>query len=596
MYTLSLRRDAAVAGALVVLATVVYAQVVGFGFLQFDDNRMVYENEHVTRGITWPGIVWAWTQPHFGIWMPLTSMSHMLDVSFYGDWAGGHHLTNLLLHLANVVLAYFAFAALTGSPRRAAWVAALFAVHPFGASVVGWVSSRKELTWTLFFLVALSTYARYARKPSVARYLPVFLAMALGILCKPMIMTLPCVLLLLDWWPLGRWRGLGGAAENTDEHGRTRIIYLLAEKLPLLLLSGVAAAAALWGQEDVHAITLYGDVPAGVKIANATVSYARYLFHAVWPVWLSGHYPHLGDALTGTLVASAAVLLIAISAAVLLFVRRAPYLPVGWLWFLGTLFPVIGVVQYANASMADRYAYVPVIGLCLMAAWGVPALTGKRSQPKAAPQGKRAARGKGRNVRHEQAVHPVLAVFAIGSVLVFAVAGWWQTGFWRDTERLFTRALAVTKDNAMAHTNLGMVRLTQGRCAESIEHYREAARIESRNFIWQYNLGSALLVCNRPAEAVVALRLAIEGNATHAPSLMNLGGALLDLRRPQEALRYLAEAVRLDPNHVNSRINHARALLQTGQRDAAIAELEAALRLDPNNVIAREDLARLRGR
>lgn len=586
-----LRRNLVIATTLMALALAVYVRVAGFEFLQFDDNKIVYENEHVTAGLAWPGIVWACTHPHFGIWMPLTSMSHMLDAQVFGDWAGGHHLTNLLLHLANVAVLYFALAALTGKPWRSAWVAALFAVHPFGAGVVGWVSSRKELTWTLCFFLALLAYAGYVRKPSPARYIPVFLAMALGMLCKPMIMTLPCVLLLLDWWPLGRWGG------NTDGHGRTRTLALIAEKLPLFLLSAAAAAAAVWGQEDVHAITLYGDVPLGTRAANAIVSYVRYLFHAVWPVWLSGHYPHLGDALTLTLVLGAALLLLAITAAVLLPFRRVPYLLVGWFWFLGTLFPVIGLVQYANASMADRYAYVPVIGLFVMVAWGAPDILRRPSQPEAAvPQGKRTARGQTRKTKHGQDARATgVGVLAIASILICAAVGWWQTGFWHDTERLFTRALAVTKDNAMAHTNLGMVRLMENRCREAVEHYREAARIEPRNFIWQYNLGSALLVCNRPAEAVLALQGAIEGNPSHAPSLMNLGAALLELRRPHEALRPLREAVSLDPRHVKAHINYARALLQTGDREAAAAELEEALRLDPDNAMVRQELDALRG-
>ncbi len=584
-----LRRHLAILAILMVLGLAAYVRVTGFEFLQFDDNEIVCGNEHVTAGLTWPGIVWAWTHPHFGIWMPLTSMSHMLDAQVFGDWAGGHHLTNLLLHLANVAVLYFALSALTGSPWRSMWVAALFAVHPFGAGVAGWVSSRKELTWALCFFLALWAYARYARKPAPGHYVLVLVSMALGVLCKPMIMTLPCVLLLLDWWPLGRWRG------DTIGQLWARALALILEKAPMFLLSVAAAAAAVWGQRDVHAVTLYGDDSLGVNAANAAVSYARYLFHAVWPVWLSGHYPHLGEALTPLLAAGAALLLLAITAAVLALFRRAPCLLVGWFWFLGTLLPVIGLVQYANASMADRYAYVPVIGLFIMAGWGVPHLQ-FRQPPEAALPGRHGARRKDRKTRPAQDSRGMLTGgLAVVSILALAPLGWWQAGYWHDTERLFARALEVTKDNALAHTNLGMVRLTQQRCEDAVAHYREAARIEPRNFLWQYNLGSALLVCDRPAQAVLALQQAVRGNPEHAPSLSNLGTALLDLGRPREALRYLKDAVRLDPAHVNARINYARALSRTGNPAAAAAELEEALRLDPASTAARQELNVLRG-
>lgn len=586
-----LGREAGVCATLVVLVLCVFGQVPYFEFLLYDDGRMVYENPHVQGGLTWDGVAWAFTHPHFGIWMPLTSLSHLLDVELFGGWAGGHHLTNLVLHLANVLLVYLALFRLTGERGKSFLAAALFAVHPMRASAVAWVSSRKELTYAFFFLIALLAYARYARKPSVARYVPVAVAMAFGLLCKPMIVTLPFVLLLLDVWPLGR---LGADGAPWRERWRPGF-RLVAEKMPLIVLALLGGCIAVLSQRDVYALASLEESPLAARFGNAAVSYVRYLAHSAAPYGLSAHYPHLGAGLTWEHILGAVLILGAVTGAVLAL-RRRPYLAAGWFWFLVTLVPVIGILQYGNASMADRYSYIPQIGLLLVAVWGGAALVSAlRREPRETEakqaRSRKAAKKPGARRRAPmlpvRVEHLVISVVAVG---VFAWLGHAETGYWRDTEGLFRRALAISDNNALAHTNLGNSLLQQGRLDEATTHFQAAVHIEPRNFLWHFNLGSALLMQGKNAEAAVALATAVKGNAEHAPTLTNLGLALTRLRRYDQACHFFERAIRIAPEAVNTRINYGRALVGRRQYRAALEQFEAALRLEPGNASAREGL------
>lgn len=499
--------------------------MVTYDFVSFDDGLYVTGNSMVKKGITWDGFLWAWQANVASNWHPLTVLSHMVDCEIFGLNAKGHHLTSLLLHLASVWLLFEVLRRMTGAPGKSALVAALFGIHPTHVESVAWIAERKDVLSGLFFLLTLGAYVRYTRERTAGRYLPVALAFALGLLSKPMLVTLPCVLLLLDVWPLRRlpvppsggipWRGLRP---------------LLLEKVPLFLLSVASSAVTVYTQTQSMAST--AAVSIYRRVANALVSYAVYLGKTVWPAKLAVFYP-LPPTVPLWKAVAAGALLLAITAFVAFRFRRSPWLAVGWLWFLGMMVPVIGLVQVGRQAMADRYTYLPTIGLFLMAAWGLPELL-------EGWKGRRAA----------------LATASALAVGALAVAAWLQVGHWKDSLTLFRHTAAVTRNNYLAHLNLAVALAKTGARDEAMQHFREALRIQP-NFV--------------------------EGNAA-------LGNALHRWGRPQEALPYLRKAVRLRPNEARMRHSLAVDLEALGRTDEAVAELRKAVELSPNLVRAHHGL------
>jgi tetratricopeptide (TPR) repeat protein len=433
--------DAAIAAAILALVACVFLQVRDFGFVNFDDPSYVSDNVVVRAGLTWRGLSWAFTSFHTGNWHPLTWLSLMLDVQLFGVDPGAHHLVNVALHAANALLLFAVLAAATGSRWRSALVAALFAVHPLHVESVAWISERKDVLSTLFGFACVGAYARYARAPSPGRYAAVAAAFVLSLAAKPMLVTLPLVLLLLDRWPLRR---------------RERWLALLREKVPLLLASTASCAVTLVAQRAGGAVATSASLPLPARLENALVSLGSYLWKAVWPAPLAVVYPH--PAFTSAGLASSAVVLsavavVAISAFAAWQRRARPAIAVGWIWFLVTLLPVIGLVQVGVQAMADRYTYVPLVGPFLAIAWLLPdaSTAGVR----------RIALGAG----------------CAAAVLAAAVTAYVQTACWRDSFTLFRHALAVTRENYTALRNLGIAHLEQGEVQQGIAALRESLRI-----------------------------------------------------------------------------------------------------------------------
>jgi tetratricopeptide (TPR) repeat protein len=478
----------AIRAGLVLLVAVVFGQTVRFEFVALDDPGYVAENEQVLSGLTLEGLRWAATTTAMGNWHPLTWLSLMLDAEIGGPAPAIFHLTNVLLHAANTLLLFGLLERATGDRWPSVFVAALFAVHPLHVESVAWVAERKDVLSTLFWLLATLAYVRWVERPSAGRYALVLAALAAGLAAKPMLVTLPITLLLLDAWPLA------------SSPGRT-LRRRAAEKLPLFVLSAAAAALALWAQARTGAVAPVEAYPLGTRVANAVVASVRYACDLFWPAGLAVPYPYDAAGLTPLRVGASAALLAAVTALALTQARRRPYLLVGWLWYLVTLAPVIGLVQVGEQGRADRYTYVPLIGLFVMIAWSTS------DSPLA---------------RHALAVRRVLAAAGAAAVALLAALAWVQTSHWRNSETLFTHALRVTEDNKTAHQALGLVLHRRGALEEAMAHYREALRISPTSVESHRNLAAALGEAGRHAEALehhrAAVRLAPDDDDARAGS------------------------------------------------------------------------------
>lgn len=544
-------RRALALAALGVGTALVFAQVVEHEFLSYDDDEYVTANAHVQRGLSWEGVAWALSSTEAANWHPLTWLSHMLDVELFGSSPGAHHAVNVGLHALAAVLLALLWARMTGALGRSLAVAALFAIHPLRVESVAWVAERKDVLSTLLWIVTTGAYVEYVRRPAAGRYLLVLGAYALGLMAKPTLVTLPFALLLLDGWPLGR------LARGPGRWGA--VAPLVREKLPLLALAAASSAITLVAQSRGDAISRAGASPLPERLANAVVSYVAYLGKTLWPTDLAVLYPHPSLTATGLpawQVAGAALLLASITAAIVTQRRTRPYLVVGWLWYLGTLVPVVGLVQVGLQSMADRYTYVPHIGLFVAVVWGAHDLataTGLRRAASAA---------------------------AAGAVLVLSALTWRQLGYWKDHETLFRHALAVTRDNSPAHAGLAAWLGRQGRNAEALSHAREAVRIAPRNVLAWKNLSVALRVEKSTQEAVDAAREVVRLAGSDPEGWRYLGLALREAGDPGGAKDALGEALRLAPGEARSWMDLASVELMLGRAEDASAAMREAVRLE----------------
>jgi Tfp pilus assembly protein PilF len=543
--------EPAVGAALVLLTVLVYSTTFRYPFVNLDDPVYVSQNPHVQAGLTPQGVRWAFTTFDCGNWHPLTWLSLQLDASLFGGQnAGGYHLTNVLLHAANTLLLFLVLGRMTGAVWRSALVAGLFALHPLHVESVAWVSERKDVLSTLFWMLALAAYLRYVRRPGPGRYLPVALALALGLLAKPMLVTLPCVLLLLDWWPLGRLTlGPIPAAHPT---GARR---LLLEKLPLFALALASCAVTLVAQLHGQAVAPLEEFPPAARVGNALLAYAAYLGKTLWPFRLAAYYPHPG-AVPVAAAAGAGILLLAVTALVLAL-RRRPYLPVGWLWYLGTLVPVIGLVQVGGQAFADRYTYVPLIGVFVMLVWGGADLAAGRVPG---------------------------AALAAGAALVLSACGvltWLQVRHWQSSLHLWEHAVAVTPANGLAHLNLGACYYERGRLADARRELEQAAALGPGRAEPHARLATVLAEVGQWPQAADEYRrataLAPEAAWLHA----NFGTVLLELGCPDEALAEFRRAVALDPDLPLAHANLGIVLRAFGRPEEAEAAFRRAVALDP---------------
>ena len=506
------RRSAAIAFGLLLLTTLAYSRVVGSGFVTLDDGEYVSRNPHLRDGLTGDSLRWALTSFYAANWHPLTWLSHLTDVELFGLRPAGHHAMSLALHATNGILLFAALAALTGALWRPALVAALFSLHPLHVESVAWVAERKDLLCGFFWILTMLAYARWVRRGGVARYLAVVASMAFGVFAKPMIVTLPLALLLLDSWPLGRLRHRGEIAPR------------LWEKAPLFLLSALSAWMTVRAQSSLGATASLERFPLDGRIANALTAYAAYLRQTVWPRGLAAFYPHpatIGERIPASSVLAAVALLGGISAVATTQRRRRPWAVVGWLWFLGTLVPAIGLVQVGSQARADRYTYLPLMGLFVLFAWGLGEL---------AERGDRWRAG-------------VIVGASVG-LLACAALTWVQTGYWRDSERLYRRALAVTEKNWLAWNNLGVVLLDRG----------------------------------DPGAALGAFGHAVEFDPSYAEGWLNVGLAREQLGESETAEQAFRQGLRLDASNPDGWLDLGRFLQGAGRFAEAEAALENVLR------------------
>jgi protein O-mannosyl-transferase len=537
----------------------VFGQTSGFGFVNYDDAENVSENPVVERGLSAQAVGWAFTHAQSSNWIPLTTLSHMVDCQLFGLRAGGHHLVNVLLHAANAVLLFLVLRLMTGSLWRGAFVAALFAVHPLRAESVAWVSERKDVLSGFFFLLTLGAYVRYAHEFKVqgsrfkVYYALCLVFFVLGLLSKSMLVTLPFILLLLDWWPLGRWR-----------HGR-EFLRLLGEKIPLFALAAAtcAVAALMPGQ-----VVTTHPLPLMERVGNALVSCVVYLRQTVFPAGLAASYPIPPNGLPMMKTLLALVLLVGISAGAVVWRKKHPCLLLGWLWYLVMLVPVLGIIQISkDAAHADRYTYLPGIGLAVAGTWAV----GDWSA----------------GWKHRQAVLGGITIVIIGALLV---CGHIQASYWRDSQSLWTHTLACTSGNALAHLRLGAALAKNGQTEGAIGQYREALKIKPDDAEIHSNLGLALFQAGQMEEAIGQYHQALALAPENAPARNYLGFALFTKGKTEEAIAQYLKALESAPENAEARNNLGFALFAQGKTDEAIAQYRLALQAAPENAGALSNL------
>jgi protein O-mannosyl-transferase len=539
--------------ALAGITLAVFGRTVSFGFVNYDDNFYVYEAPAVMNGLTPDGMARAFTQGSLANWDPLTTLSHALDYQIYGLNAGGHHLTNVLLHMASVVLLFLALRKLTGATWRSALVAALFAIHPLRAESVAWVTERKDVLSGLFFMLTLGAYARYVEgPPKLSRYLAVVACFVMGLMSKAMLVTMPAVLLVLDYWPLGR------CPRSGDETAGASWTRLLAEKIPLFALSAAAGVVNILTQKSSGAISTLASCPMGLRLENAVVSVATYLWQMFCPVRLAALYPFPLGGLPAGLVVVSILVVAGISAAVISCRRARPYLLAGWLWYLVMLLPVIGLIQAGSQAHADRYTYLPQIGLYFALAWTAGSWLAGRPH-----------------------CLPLAGGLAGAVIAVLAVCAFNQASYWRDSETLWRHDLACAADSALARNDLGLAIMNEGRRREAMDEFRKALALQPDYFEAHNNLGLALVGGGQIEDAMGEFRKAIQAQPDRASAHNNLGSALLDSGQVDQALAEFQVAIKLSPDYAQAHNNLSRVLVRMGRLDEAIAELQTTLKLQP---------------
>jgi tetratricopeptide (TPR) repeat protein len=542
--------------ALLLLVIAVFWPAGRYPYAGLDDDAVITHNPWVGGGLSVAGVRWAFTTLAGTMWFPLTWLSYMADVQVLGDGAGPHHLANLAIHAAAAALLFLVLAALTGSRWKSAFVAALFAVHPLHVESVVWITERKDVLSGLFWMITLAAYAWYCRKPARLRYLAVLVSFVLGLMAKPMLVTLPFVLALLDYWPLARFRGVRDAGPAAR---KKLIARLVVEKAPLLVVASGFSLLTVYAQGRGDALGSLAVVPLWARLANALQSYAWYLGKSLAPSGLAIYYPHPGASIAVAGVVAAAVVLAGVTWLALRQAARLPALLTGWLWYLGTLVPVIGVVQVGAYARADRFTYLPLIGLFIMAAWGAEALFPRASR---------------------WAPLPVAA--AVATVLALAIAGAVQVGYWRDDERLFGHALAVTERNWMVHGNLGATLLEQGRAEDARREFEQALAYHPGYALARLNLGLALVRLGRGGEAEGQFLEVLRQNPDDANAHFSLGQYLAAEGRLGDALQHLDRAIQLAPDFIAAQQALGWALLKAGKAAAALERFRTALSLQPD--------------
>ena len=534
--------------ALTVVTLAVFWQVNHYDFINIDDNIYVTGNSHIQSGITLDGFRWAFSSTYAEFWHPLTWLSLMFDYQLYGLNAGGYHLTNLILHILSALLLFWLFNRMTGTIWRSAFVATIFALHPLHVESVAWISERKDVLSVFFWMLTLCLYVYYTEKPVIKRYLPVVFFFACGLMSKPLVVTRPVIMILLDYWPLERFE-----LRKSD-----LMLRQLREKIPFFVLSAVFSIITLYAQHKPSQEYL----PLGARLANDPVSFMIYLEKTFVPNHMAVFYP-FSFQLPAWQVWGSVFLLLFISIIVIMSMRRLPYLFTGWLWYIITLLPVTGIIQARNFSMADRYTYLPLIGIAVMLAWGIPPL-----------------------IKNEAMRKKILFPASIAALAIMAVLTWHQCGYWKNSMNICNHALQVTKDNYLAHINLGSALFDEGKTEEAIAHYSDAIRI-TPNIILSYNKrGIAYDKLGRHQRALEDFNKAISLKPDDAISYNCRGNAYAELGQYQMAIEDYNKTIRLKPDNADAYNDRGTIYAKLGQYQMAIEDFNNAIRLKPDNAAA----------
>jgi Tfp pilus assembly protein PilF len=572
------RPDLLILLGLAVVTFAIYAQVVGHQFITLDDPTYIQENSMVNRGVTGAGITWAFTTFYAANWHPLTWISHMIDCQFFGMNAGGHLLVNALFHLANTLLVFWFVLRSTHARWPSALVAALFALHPLHVESVAWASERKDTLSTFFGLLCLIAYVRYAEAPSTRRYMWTAITLALGLLAKPMLVTWPFVMLLIDYWPLRRLQDATASEHRrgashppplrsgaASREAATSIWPLVREKLPLFALAAASAIMTLIAQSREGAVRTLAHEPIALRFSNALVSYVKYLLLTFWPNNLAVYYPFAG--ISGWQIIGAALLLIGITAFCFSQRKIRPYLIVGWLWFLGTLVPVIGLVQVGGQIMADRYFYIPSIGLFIALVFGFTEIA-----------------------RSWRATPSISIAIAVVILLTLATLTNAQIQRWHDSFTLFEHTLAVTPPNFRIEYNLGIALGVSDRYDDAAARFEKALQIDPNFYDGLVAMGVTRGHQGRLPEAIEYFQTAIRSQPDTPKAHVQLAHALWAQKRDQEALEEMRRALQFAPKDADIRADFGLALALVGSTPEAIDQLHEALRLNPNNAEAHNNL------
>ncbi|HEV2045514.1 MAG TPA: tetratricopeptide repeat protein [Chthoniobacterales bacterium] len=571
----------AICAALAAITWTVFGQTLGHEFVNYDDNTYVYQNARVIGGLTPSGVAWAFTHFDNDNWHPLTSISHMLDCQLFGLKAGGHHFTNVLLHTIAVVLLFLVLNRMTSGPSsprqpnrtgtiwRSAFVAAVFAIHPLHVESVAWIAERKDVLSAVFFMLTLGAYVRYAHGPTLARYIAMSILFALGLMSKPMFVTVPLILLLLDYWPLNRSQpparqsGYGGGARSEvrdlkPEAGSKRQswINLIAEKIPLLVLSGALSIATVLAQGKT-AVARLEELPFAWRITNALSAYIVYIWQMFWPAKLALVYPHPGR-LPLWETAGASALLIAITICAFVLRKRYPYLITGWCWYLVMLVPVIGLIQVGGQAHADRYTYLPQIGLYVAATWSIADLS--------------------ISWRHRREILTAAALIVLAA---FGWRAWIQTSYWHDSEKLLRQTLTLTTKNDVAHLGLGEFLLERQRVDEAILEFRTVLTRHPNDADTKFKLASALLQKGEWEAAISEYERALKIDPTNSEAETALANVLLEHGRIDEAIQHYRNILRLQPSSALAHYNLAVGLHRQGHLSEAILHYKEAIAIQP---------------
>jgi tetratricopeptide (TPR) repeat protein len=553
---------------LIILTIGVYWSVQNYEFINFDDNIYVTENSHTQSGITLEGLRWAFSTKYFGLWNPLVWLSFMFDYQLFGFNAGGYHWTNVIIHIFNIVLLFFLFRNLTGAVWRSAFVAALFAIHPINVESVAWIAERKNVLSTFFWMLTMLFYVWYVNKPNWKRYLPVFISFDLGLMSKPMLVTLPFVLLLIDYWPLNR------TAINTRNEidalltlkaGKEKLSFLILEKIPLFILSAVTIFVTVYSPESNSQPQFLMTTDFIQRVNNAIYSYVIYLKKFFWPADLSIIYLYLN--IPFWQIFSCAIFLIIITILVCIYFKKYPYLPVGWFWYLGTLVPVIGFVPIGDHTMADRYAYLTFIGLFVIIAWGAEQISSKT------------------------VFFKKLIIFAsVLIILLFTIAAQNQIKVWANTTTLFENAIKKNPDNYLACQIIGQEMAKNSKNEKALRYYDMALKANPKFWPAYNNKGLILKIIGRREEAFENFQKAIKVNKFSVEAYHNIGVFYYENNKFDESVKYFLKAIEIDPLYIESYNYLGVALVEKGNIEEGINYFEKALNIDPNNINAQKNM------